>query len=107
MNMMKSEIRDGMQIDWDAPIKMDDGVTLRADIFRMEAERPTPVISSFKPAALAAAREVAPQLPRGFLTETLPPDWLARMAELDCRTVHPCWRALTKAQVAAWRCLRW
>ena len=73
-----------------------------ADVARhWPRERPTPVISSFKPAALAAAREVAPQLPRGFLTETLLPDWLARMAELDCRTVHPCWRALTKAQVAA------
>ena len=29
-----SEIRDGMQIDWDAPIEMDDGVVLRADVFR-------------------------------------------------------------------------
>jgi len=64
-------------------------------------DRPVPVISSFKPAALVAAREAAPHLPRGFLAETLPPDWLARMTELECRTVHPCWRALTKAQVAA------
>jgi len=31
---MKSEIRDGIQIDWDAPIEMEDGVVLRADIFR-------------------------------------------------------------------------
>ena len=30
----KSEIRDGMQIDWDVPIEMDDGVVLRADVFR-------------------------------------------------------------------------
>jgi glycerophosphoryl diester phosphodiesterase len=64
-------------------------------------ERSVPVISSFKPAALAAAREVAPDLPRGYLAETLPPDWLARMAQLDCQTVHPCWRALTRAQIAA------
>jgi hypothetical protein len=28
---MKSEIRDGMQIDWDAPIAMDDGGVRRAD----------------------------------------------------------------------------
>jgi len=27
----KSEIRDGMQIDWDVPIGMDDGLVLRAD----------------------------------------------------------------------------
>jgi uncharacterized protein len=24
----------GMQVDWDAPITMDDGVVLRADVFR-------------------------------------------------------------------------
>ena len=30
----KSETRDGMRIDWDVPIPMDDGVTLRADVFR-------------------------------------------------------------------------
>jgi hypothetical protein len=34
MQAMKSEIRDGMQIDWDAPITMDDGIVLRADVFR-------------------------------------------------------------------------
>ncbi len=30
----KTEMRDGMRIDWDVPIMMDDGVMLRADIFR-------------------------------------------------------------------------
>jgi predicted acyl esterase len=30
----RSEIRDGMRIDWDVPIAMDDGVVLRADVFR-------------------------------------------------------------------------
>ncbi len=30
----KSEIRDGMRIDWDVPIRMDDGVVLRCDVFR-------------------------------------------------------------------------
>ena len=29
-----SEIRDGMRIDWDMPIKMDDGLVLRCDIYR-------------------------------------------------------------------------
>ena len=28
------EVRDGMQIDWDVPIKMDDGIVLRADVYR-------------------------------------------------------------------------
>ena len=30
----KSEVRDGMNIDWDVPIRMDDGIVLRADVFR-------------------------------------------------------------------------
>jgi hypothetical protein len=29
----KSEIRGGMQIDWDLRITMDDGLVLRADIY--------------------------------------------------------------------------
>jgi uncharacterized protein len=48
---MKSEIRDGMKIDWDAPIEMDDGVVLRADIFRPIAEGKHPVILSYGPYA--------------------------------------------------------
>ena len=28
-----SEIQDGMRIDWNVPIEMDDGLVLRADIF--------------------------------------------------------------------------
>ena len=30
----RTEIRDGMRIDWDVPITMDDGLVLRADVFR-------------------------------------------------------------------------
>ena len=48
---MKSEIRDGMKIDWDAPIAMDDGVTLRADVFRPVADGKYPVILSYGPYA--------------------------------------------------------
>lgn len=29
-----SELRDGMKIEWDVPITMDDGIVLRADVFR-------------------------------------------------------------------------
>jgi uncharacterized protein len=45
----KSEIRDGMRIDWDMPIKMDDGVVLRADIYRPDAEGKYPVIMTYGP----------------------------------------------------------
>src|SRR5437660_1322826 len=48
---MKSEIRDGMKIDWDAPIAMDDGVVLRADVFRPVADGKYPVILSYGPYA--------------------------------------------------------
>ena len=45
----KSEIRDGMRIDWDMPIKMDDGIVLRCDIYRPVAEGKYPVIMTYGP----------------------------------------------------------
>ncbi len=45
----KSDIRDGMRIDWDMPITMDDGVVLRADIYRPIAEGKYPVIMTYGP----------------------------------------------------------
>jgi len=45
----KSLIRDGMKIDIDVPIEMDDGIVLRADVFRPEAEGRYPVIVSYGP----------------------------------------------------------
>ena len=49
MSAEKSEIRDGMNIDWDTPIPMDDGLVLRADVFRPLAEGRYPVIFSYGP----------------------------------------------------------
>jgi predicted acyl esterase len=46
-----SEIRDGMRIDWDIPITMDDGLVLRADIFRPVADGAYPVLLSYGPYA--------------------------------------------------------
>jgi uncharacterized protein len=40
-----------MRIDWDVPIEMDDGIVLRADIFRPVVERRQPVILSYGPYA--------------------------------------------------------
>jgi len=51
MPVQRSEIRDGMRIDWDVPVAMDDGVTLRADVFRPIEEIPCPVILSYGPYA--------------------------------------------------------
>ncbi|HZB94016.1 MAG TPA: CocE/NonD family hydrolase [Stellaceae bacterium] len=46
---MTSEIRDGMRIDWDVPIPVDDGLVLRADVFRPVAQGRYPVILSYGP----------------------------------------------------------
>ena len=51
MDLMKIEIRDGMQIDWDAPILMKDGTVLRADVFRPIGEGKYPVIITYGPYA--------------------------------------------------------
>jgi predicted acyl esterase len=51
----RSEIRDGMRIDWDVPITMDDGLILRADVFRPIAEGRYPVILSYGPYAKGLA----------------------------------------------------
>src|SRR5262249_58464078 len=44
-----SDIRDGMRIDWDMPIEMDDGLKLRCDIFRPIADGKYPVIMTRGP----------------------------------------------------------
>ena len=51
MSQHKSEIRDNMTVEWDVPIPMDDGVVLRADVFRPLAEGKHPVILSYGPYA--------------------------------------------------------
>jgi predicted acyl esterase len=43
----RSEIRDGMRIDWDIPIAMDDGIVLSADLFKPIDDEPHPVILSY------------------------------------------------------------
>jgi hypothetical protein len=54
----KSDVRDGMRIDWDVPIPMDDVYELDVEIWPMEAarhsrsfERPTSSISRWKRSA--------------------------------------------------------
>lgn len=49
------DVRDGMCIDWDVPITMDDGVVLRADVFRPVFKGRYPVILSYGPYAKGLA----------------------------------------------------
>lgn len=51
MSQHKTETRDNMHIDWDAPIEADDGVILRADVFRPLGDGKYPVILSYGPYA--------------------------------------------------------
>ncbi len=51
----KSEVRDGMQIDWDVPIEMNDGIVLRADIFRPVGSGKHPVLMTYGPYAKGVA----------------------------------------------------
>jgi uncharacterized protein len=46
---LASEVRDGMRIEWDVPLAMDDGVVLRADVFRPLGPGKHPVLLSYGP----------------------------------------------------------
>jgi len=45
-SMTRSEICDGMRIEWHVPIAIDDGIVLRADVYRPIADGRYPVILS-------------------------------------------------------------
>lgn len=58
-----------------------------------------PLLSSFHPASLEAARESAPGLARGFLTERIEPGWVETASALGCVSLHCNCEYLTQAQV--------
>ena len=49
MSEYKTEDRDGMRVDWDVPIRMDDGIVLRADVFRPIEPGRYPALVSYGP----------------------------------------------------------
>ena len=51
----RSETRDGMHIDWDVQIEMDDGLVLRADVFRPRKPGRYPVLLTYGPYAKGLA----------------------------------------------------
>ena len=59
----RSETRDGMRIDWNVPIAMDDGLVLRADVFRPVVEGRYPVVLSYGPYALSLIHISEPTRP--------------------------------------------
>ena len=72
-----------------------------AELMRLGGDRAdqvdprVPLLSSFAPAALIAAREEAPSLPRGWLVDRVPPKWREEIARLGCVSLHTNHRHLT------------
>ncbi len=69
-----------------------------------------PLLTSFKPDALAAAQAAAPELPRGLLIDTLWDGWLGEALNLDCVAIvanFALWDTTTVARVhdAGLKCL--
>lgn len=60
-----------------------------------------PLLSSFSFAALAAARDAAPDVPRGYLLDRIPADWQAQAQELGAVAIHTNHQHLTPALAAA------
>ena len=61
------------------------------------------MLSSFAPAALAAARAAAPDLRRGLLFGRVPSEWQQALLALGCFSLHCDHRALTRTRAEAIR----
>jgi glycerophosphoryl diester phosphodiesterase len=62
---------------------------------------PAPLLSSFSITSLEVARDLGPDIARGYLVDELPAGWQATAARLGCVSVHPWHKPLTQAQVRA------
>ena len=62
-----------------------------------------PVLSSFSIEALGAARDAAPELPRGYLVDRVPVDWHAAIQRLGCVALHCNYRHLDRKTTSAIR----
>ncbi|MFH1043503.1 MAG: glycerophosphodiester phosphodiesterase [Pseudomonadota bacterium] len=60
-----------------------------------------PLLSSFQPLALAAAREAAPEVPRGTLTRRIQPQWQQWLQTLGCVSLHCDYRLLLEPEARA------
>jgi glycerophosphoryl diester phosphodiesterase len=64
-------------------------------------DMPLPLFSSFIPSALQAAREAAPDIPRGLLMERIPTDWRQALNQVGARALHANHKHLLPAQARA------
>ena len=65
------------------------------------AAAPPPLLSSFDPAMVAAARDRLPHLPRALIAERLPRTWQSWADSLGCFSLHLNWKAVNAARAAA------
>jgi glycerophosphoryl diester phosphodiesterase len=63
-----------------------------------QPQQSIPLLSSFSPIALSAARDAQPALPRGLLVHRVPPDWRERLEALACDALHVDHKYLNEAQ---------
>lgn len=68
---------------------------------RARIARDVPLFSSFSDAALAAARREAPDVPRGYLLDRVPPDWRDSLEDLRAVALHTNHKYLTREQARA------
>ena len=86
------------------------GTVVAREAARLWAGALPPLMSSFKPEALAAARDAAPELPRGLLLDKLWDGWFEAAEALDVVAVITNYRLMDKALIdrlhaRGWRAL--
>lgn len=74
-----------------------------ASLARLRGRLPPMLISSFLPAALAAAQALLPEIARGVLFKQLPARWRSVAARLGAATIHCAERGLGAPQVCTVR----
>ena len=80
----------------------DTGAVVARDVQRLFADLPPgapaiPLLSSFSMAALNAARDAAPDVPRAWLVDRIPADWQAQCAALGVLSLNVGHRRLDRA----------
>ncbi|MCK6411219.1 MAG: glycerophosphodiester phosphodiesterase [Azonexus sp.] len=71
-----------------AGVEIETGRVVAALADSLWRDAPKPLLSSFSPLALEAARDVAPALPCGWLVDCPPDDWPRQLARLEAQTLH-------------------
>ncbi len=73
----------------------------RASALLWQGSAVAPLLSSFSWDALVAARAESPELPMGWLVDSWPDDWQARLTDLACVSFHCDHLLLDQARVQA------